>query len=44
MDSGKENYISHEEFKEISKNARAIVRTGECSPFANIILISGVIF
>ncbi len=44
MDSGKENYISHKEFKEISKNARAIVRTGECSPFANIILISGVIF
>lgn len=37
-------FITHEELKELSKQARAIVRTGECSPYANIILISGVIF
>ncbi len=37
-------FISHEELKELSKQARAIIRTGECSPYANIILISGVIF
>jgi len=41
---GKVNYITHEELKELSKQARAIIRTGECSPYANIILISGVIF
>ncbi len=34
--------ISHEEFKQRSKSARAIVKTGEFSPFANIILVSGV--
>jgi len=37
-------FITHEELKELSKQARAIVRTGECNPYANIILISGVIF
>ena len=41
---GEVNYITHEELKELSKQARAIVRTGECSPYANIILISVVIF
>lgn len=41
---GKVKFITHEELKELSKQARAIVRTGECSPFANIILISGVMF
>jgi len=37
-------FITHEELKELSKQARAIIRTGECSPYANIILISGVTF
>jgi D-ribose pyranase len=37
-------FISHEELKELSKQARAIIRTGECSPYANISLISGVLF
>jgi D-ribose pyranase len=41
---GKVKFITHEELKELSKQAKAIVRTGECSPYANIILISGVIF
>ncbi|MBA7556560.1 D-ribose pyranase [subsurface metagenome] len=41
---GEVKFITHEELKELSKQARAIVRTGECSPYANIILISGVIF
>jgi len=40
----KVKFITHEELKELSKQARAIVRTGECSPYANIILISGVTF
>jgi len=41
---GEVKFITHEELKELSKQARAIVRTGECSPYANIILISGVTF
>jgi len=36
--------VSHEEFKRRSAKARAIVRTGECTPYANIILIAGVAF
>ncbi|WP_273391186.1 D-ribose pyranase [Actinobacillus porcinus] len=37
-------YISHEEFKKLSHESKAIVRSGECSPYANIILVSGVPF
>ena len=36
--------ISHELFKEKAKMSKYFVRTGECSPFSNIMLISGVIF
>jgi len=35
---------SHAEFKRLSAGARAIVRTGECTPYANIILVAGVVF
>ena len=41
---GEVKFITHEELKELSKQAKAIIRTGECTPYANIILISGVIF
>ena len=36
--------VSHEEFKNMTKNSKAVVRTGECTPYANIILKSGVVF
>jgi D-ribose pyranase len=36
--------ISHEEFKELSHEAVAVVRTGEFTPYANVILVSGVVF
>ena len=36
--------ISHEQFKVRTQTARAVVRTGEFTPFANVILIAGVIF
>jgi D-ribose pyranase len=36
--------VPHECFKELTNTAVAIVRTGEFSAFANIILISGVVF
>lgn len=35
---------SHEELKRATRSARVIVRTGECTPFANVILYSGVPF
>ncbi|PEJ04908.1 D-ribose pyranase [Bacillus wiedmannii] len=37
-------YVSHEQFKENTKNAKAIIRTGEATPYANVILHAGVIF
>jgi len=36
--------VAHETFKAQSKTARAVVRTGDFTPYANIILVSGVIF
>ena len=36
--------VSHEEFKKLTKATKAIVRTGECTPYTNIILQSGVNF
>jgi D-ribose pyranase len=37
-------FITHTELKDLSKQSRAIIRTGECSPYSNIILTSGVTF
>ncbi len=37
-------FVPHEEFKKITCESEAIVRTGECSPYANVILKSGVVF
>ncbi|WP_410513582.1 D-ribose pyranase [Paenibacillus sp. BR2-3] len=36
--------ISHEEFKILTHDAKAIIRTGEFTPYANVILQAGVIF
>ena len=36
--------MPHEQFKEQTRQARAIIRTGEFTPYANIILIAGVVF
>ncbi|WUR11418.1 D-ribose pyranase [[Empedobacter] haloabium] len=36
--------VPHDEFKRLTASARAIVRTGECTPYANIILVAGVVF
>ncbi|MGE5812168.1 MAG: RbsD/FucU domain-containing protein, partial [Ignavibacteria bacterium] len=38
--------VPHEKFKEMTKEngTTVFVRTGEASPFANIILIAGVTF
>ena len=37
-------FISHEELKKELFNCKAVVRTGEQTPYANIILKSGVVF
>ncbi|OON94583.1 MAG: D-ribose pyranase [Candidatus Epulonipiscium fishelsonii] len=37
-------YVLHEEFKQQLKEAKAVIRTGECTPYANIILKSNVNF
>lgn len=36
--------VSHEAFKAQPDQSRAVVRTGECTPYANVILKSGVVF
>ncbi|WP_460044204.1 D-ribose pyranase [Pseudomonas sp. S2_H01] len=41
---GEQRLVSHEALKQLSRNARAIVRTGECQPYTNIALVSGVVF
>ncbi|WP_017187512.1 D-ribose pyranase [Alkalibacillus haloalkaliphilus] len=41
---GEKGFVSHEDFKKLTKNAKVVIRTGETTPFANIILRSGVIF
>lgn len=37
-------YLSHEEFKLLTKEAKAIIRTGEFTLYANCILQAGVLF
>ena len=37
-------FVSHVELKEQTKNCKAVIRTGETTPYANIILQSGCIF
>ena len=37
-------YVSHATLKEKTKNCKAVIRTGETTPYANIILQSGCIF
>lgn len=36
--------ISHEDFKDMTKDSMGVIRTGEYTPYANIILKSGVVF
>ena len=40
----KVTYVSHEKLKELTKKSRAVVRTGETTSYANVILVSGVTF
>jgi len=37
-------YVEHQKLKELSKECKAVIRTGETTPYSNIILQSGCIF
>lgn len=37
-------FVTHEEFKKLTADAKVIIRTGEETPYSNIILQSDVIF
>ncbi len=37
-------YVPHVEFKQQTKNARGLIRTGEFTPYANVILVAGVVY
>ncbi|AXK56717.1 MULTISPECIES: D-ribose pyranase [Pseudomonas] len=41
---GARRLMSHEDFKVLSRQARAVIRTGECQPYCNIALVAGVTF
>jgi D-ribose pyranase len=36
--------VTHDRLKELCREARAVVRTGEFTPYANVILCAGVVF
>ena len=38
------SYVRHEDYKVATAQSTAIIRTGECTPYANITLKSGVVF
>jgi len=37
-------FVPHEQFKSLTEKTTAVIRTGETTPYANIILMSGVTF
>jgi D-ribose pyranase len=41
---GEQRLMSHDALKQLSRGARAIIRTGECQPYTNIALVAGVVF
>jgi D-ribose pyranase len=38
------DFVAHETLKNLARRARAVIRTGEATPYANVVLHSGVIF
>ena len=37
-------FVPHQRLKELTKESKAVIRTGEASPYSNVILYSGCIF
>lgn len=44
LPSGGIGYVPHDSFKQLVAQAKAVVRTGEFTPYANILLKAGVVF
>lgn len=44
LDGAEEILVPHDELKQLTREARGAVRTGEFTPYANVILRSGVNF
>lgn len=42
--TGELRRVTHDELKRLSEGAHAIVRTGEFTPYANVVLVAGVAF
>jgi D-ribose pyranase len=38
------SYVPHEELKKLSSGVKLVIRTGEATPFANVLLRCGVAF
>jgi D-ribose pyranase len=38
------DFVTHETLKGLTRYARAVIRSGEATPYANVLLYSGVIF
>ncbi len=38
------SYTTHEQFKKLTADSQAVIRSGECSPYANVIICAGVTF
>ena len=36
--------VRHEDLKRLTADAKALVRTGEFTPYANVVLVAGVVF
>jgi D-ribose pyranase len=37
-------FVTHETLKTLTRRARVVIRTGEATPYANVLLYAGVIF
>jgi len=37
-------FVGHADLKSLTQGAHVIIRTGEATPYANVVLYSGVIF
>lgn len=44
LDEAEVHIVSHEQFKILTGQAKAVIRTGECTAYANVILHAGVTF
>ncbi|MGM0881794.1 MAG: D-ribose pyranase [Bacillota bacterium] len=44
LDGAEADIVNHEQFKTLTRQAKAVIRTGECSAYANVILHAGVTF